>query len=131
MKAVSERTGEARQNQQINHSAWRLFLRWLGSPAGHDVWNKISAFVFAVALATMMYFVGVSDGKDVRAGAIEAQLADTRAALAIEIAVNRERSIENGCLGMAILAHLEPRRWPLPPWCAPVLEAIPARRGAP
>lgn len=87
------------QRTQIHRSAIRIFGMWVTSDAGERVWVRIAGFAFGM----FMLMIGL------RAGADEWSHRTYAA------------TVTNRCLGVAILAELDPQAWQLPPWCPALL----------
>ncbi len=91
-----------RQQDQTHRSASRMFGMWVTSDAGDRLWVRLAGFAFGM----FMFSVGLQAGKDEWSQR------------------TYEATVANRCLGVEILAHLEPSRWTLPAWCPSLLERM-------
>ena len=99
-----------KQNDQINLSYWRVFTKWWASGRGQ-------ATAMAISGVLMLLFSNAMTWNS----AIEYQQAMSRTIVLQEVKENRKTTIENRCLGFAILVRLAPEDYPLPIWCNAVL----------
>ncbi len=107
--------GHARAAMQERESWGRVAGQVLHSPTGARLYRTISTLILMAFCTVAGWNTGYEDATT-----------SFRQALTEEIATNRTRTVENRCLGFAILAYLDGGKWPLPEWCVRVLAEMPA-----
>lgn len=109
MKTAEER-GEARDKLQAGHS-WSAML-------GTWIWSRRGRYVFNLSyMVVLMTFTAVASWN----AANEHSITIWRAVYADLATKTYEATVENRCMGWAILSRLDPDKWPFPEWCVPVI----------
>ncbi len=107
------RMSDDRQGPQLARSATRVFGLWLWSPQGRYVFNLIERTV----LVTFVAFAAWN-------ASTEHSVTQWRSLYADMAHKTYEATIQNRCVGWAILAKVDKKRYTLPVWCQGPLDQL-------
>ncbi len=112
-------------------SATMMSARWVGKKLNGDwgsyLFDRAWLVVVVTFTAAFAWMGGHQSAVTEWKLRLESVLMAAQIKLVDEIKTNRALTIENGCIGMAILVQLSPDRYALPQGCAEVIARIPER----
>ena len=109
--------GIVREAKQEKRSSWKVALTLIYSPTGRRIFNR----AYMVGLLSFGLFSGLQIGYDTAAKGARIEITEAiqaRDDISTEIQTNRNLSIKNRCVSIAVLIAIEAPDYSMPDWCA-------------